>query len=142
MWKWVLFALASAFVGLEVAVLLWVGRLIGIGWTLAWIVVSALVGMAMVRAAGMRGVMRIHRRLRAQELPTQELLDLALVLIGGFLLIAPGFVSDALGLLLLLAPVRWALRGLAAIIYGELVPPAEPATRSAPEDVIEIRAND
>jgi UPF0716 protein FxsA len=142
MWKWVLFALASAFVALEVAVLLWVGRLIGIGWTLAWIVFSSLLGIAMVRRAGMRGVMRIHRRLRAQELPTQELLDLALVLLGGFLLIAPGFVSDALGLLLLLSPVRWALRGLAALVYGELLPAAASPSRGAPDDVIEIRAND
>jgi UPF0716 protein FxsA len=141
MWKWVLFTLCSGFVGLEVFVLLWVGEHIGIGWTLAWIVASSLLGIAMVRVAGVHAVIRIHRKLTRQELPTQELLDMALILAGGFMLIAPGFVSDAIGLLLLLPPVRWVLRGLVTVVFGQLLP--SPAARPGPsDDVIEIRAND
>ncbi|HKI99320.1 MAG TPA: FxsA family protein [bacterium] len=149
MLKWIFFTLASAFVALEVTVLLWVGGHIGIGWTLVWIIGSSLLGIAMVRVAGLHAVMRIHRRLREQELPTQELLDMALILVGGFFLIAPGFVSDGIGLLLLLSPVRWVVRGLFSVIYGQLLPSHYPpghfnATRgpAAGEDVIEIRAQD
>lgn len=144
MWKWIVFLVASAWVALEVAVLLWVGHLIGLGWTLAWIFASSLLGIAMVRVAGLNGVVRIHRKLRQQELPTLELVDMALILIGGFLLIAPGFLSDALGLLLLLPPVRWAVRGLTRALFGNLGEGlrqrAQPGAPS--DDVIEVRAGD
>jgi len=143
MWKWMLFLLFSAYVALEVAVLLWSGQWLGLGWTLAWIVASSLLGVLMVRIAGLHALLRIHRKLREQVLPTQELLDMALILIGGCLLILPGPISDVVGLLLLLPPVRWFARAVFGVLYGDLLPaPYTPGSGAPPEDMIEIRAKD
>ena len=144
MWKWIAFLVASAWVALEVAVLMWVGHVVGLGWTLAWIFGSSLLGIAMVRVAGLHGVVRIHRKLRQQELPTEELLEMALILIGGCMLIAPGFLSDAIGLLLLVPPVRWGLLRLVRVLFGALQRgPHRMHSRGGPgDDVIEVRAGD
>ena len=141
MWKWLLFAVFSAFTALEVSVLLLVGGWLGVGWTLAWIVGSALLGVMMVRVAGLHAFIRIHRRLSEQELPTHELLDMAMILVGGMMLITPGFISDALGLLLALPPVRWLGRQAFCLCYGEYLPTPFPPARAGAEDVIEIRAD-
>ena len=81
MWKWLLFLAFSAYVALEVAVLMALGERLGLGWTLTWIVATSLGGILMVRVSGLQAVLRIHRRLRDQELPTQELVDMALILL-------------------------------------------------------------
>ncbi len=141
MWKWLLLALFCAFVALEVSVLLLVGGWLGVGWTLVWMIGSALLGVMMVRVAGLHALMRIHRRLREQELPTDELLDMAMILLGGMLLIAPGFISDAIGLLLALPPVRWLGRQAFHLFYGDYLPVPFPPGRGAADDVIEIRAD-
>jgi UPF0716 protein FxsA len=143
MWKWLLFLLVGAFLATEVAVLLVVGGWLGIGWTLAWMVATSALGLVMVRVAGLNALLRIHRKLRDQELPTVELLDIVLILVGGFMLIAPGFVSDVLGLLLLLPPVRWLARVLFRALYGDFLPdPGQARWPGAPNDeVIEIRAD-
>jgi UPF0716 protein FxsA len=144
MWKWMLVLLITAFVAAEVAVLLVFGGWLGVGWTLAWMVASSVLGLVLVRRAGLQALVRIHRKLCDQELPTEELMDMAMILVGGFMLIAPGFLSDALGLLLLLPPVRWLLRALFRALFGEFLPEAGPAQwPGAPNDeVIEIRAGD
>jgi UPF0716 protein FxsA len=142
MWKWFAFLLFSAFVALEAWLLLAVGGALGVGWTLLWLLGSSLAGLLMVRVGGLAAVLRIHRRLREQELPTRELGDMALVLLGGVLLILPGLLSDAMGLALLLRPVRWGVRSVVWALYGPVVPPAGagPPRRSPPSDeVIEIR---
>ena len=144
MWKWVVLLLFSGFVALEVALLLVVGAWLGVAWTLVWTLGSSIAGLAMVRVAGLHALVRIHVRLRNQELPTRELLDMALILAGAVLLVAPGLLSDVLGLLLLLSPARWAVRGLLRLIYGEFLPaPAFPLRPGAPlDEAIEVRAND
>ena len=139
MWKWLIFAGCCAFVALEVYVLLIVGGWLGVGWTLVWMASSALLGIMMVRVSGLHAMIRIHRRLREQELPTNELLDMAMILAGGLMLIAPGFVSDAIGLALALPPVRWLGRQAFCLCYGEYLPGAFPDGRGRSDDVIEIR---
>lgn len=140
MWKWLVFLTFCAVVAAEASVVVTVGRWIGVGWTVLWMVGSALFGLAVMRVGGIQAVIRIHHRLRDQELPTLELLDMALVLFAGALLIAPGFLTDAMGLLLLIPPVRWVGRVCFCALYGELLPPSE-APRQGPmgEEVIEIR---
>lgn len=140
MWKWTAFIAFCAFVAAEVAAVVTFGGWLGVGWTVLWMIGAALLGLAVMRVGGLQAVIRIHHRLRDQELPTLELLDMAMVLAGGVLLIAPGFISDAVGLLLLLPPVRWLGRGCFCALYGELLPPQH-APRRGPmgDEIIEIR---
>jgi UPF0716 protein FxsA len=136
--------IVTGFIGAEVAALLELGGRLGVGWTLAWIVLSALAGGVVLRFEGLNAFARIHHRLRQQQLPTLELLDLGLVLSAALLLILPGFIADALGLLLLLPPVRWFARGVFRAIFGDPLASPYPPGRSAPvgEGVIELRRED
>ena len=136
-----LLLLFAGMVALEVAAMLNLGAILGVGWTLAWILASTLIGIGMLRMAGLTTLMRIHNKLRAEILPTEELMDMGLILVGAFFLILPGFVTDGLGLLLLLPPMRWVFRGLVLAASGRFFPsimtPEGPGM--ADEDVIEIQ---
>lgn len=144
MFKWFAFLLVCAFVAAEVALLVRLGGLLGVGWTLVWIFGTALAGLLVARIGGVHTLIRMHHRLRAQELPTREMLDMGLLLAAAFLLVMPGFLSDTAGLLLLLPPVRWMARNTIAAFFGQLVTaaPAPPGSGPPGDDVIEIRGDD
>ena len=104
----VLVFLAVPFV--ELVVLLAVGRELGVLNTIAVLLVVSFVGAWLVRREGLGVVRAVERRLRAGEMPGRELVDGLLVLLAGALLLTPGFVTDAVGVLLLLPPVRAVVR--------------------------------
>jgi UPF0716 protein FxsA len=95
---------------LEIAVFIEVGGLIGLGPTLALVILTAVVGTWQLRTQGLATLARARAQLDKGELPTRELFDGACVLVSGVLLLTPGFVTDLLGLLLFLPPIRSALR--------------------------------
>ncbi|MDT4866000.1 phage T7 F exclusion suppressor FxsA [compost metagenome] len=90
----------------ELAVLIKVGSVIGVGWTLFLIIASAFVGAALLRVAGLATALRARERLARGELPEQEMLEGLLIAIGGGLLMLPGFISDILGLFCLIPFTR------------------------------------
>lgn len=90
----------------ELAILIQVGQLIGPLWTVAVLLAVSLLGAWLVRREGPRAWSRFRTALREGRVPTDEVLEGALVLFGGVLLLTPGFVSDALGLLLMFPPTR------------------------------------
>jgi UPF0716 protein FxsA len=95
---------------LELAVVVSVSRSIGIPETLLLLVAVSLAGAWLAKHQGL-GVWRaVRRRLEAGEVPGWEMLDGLLVLVAALMLVTPGFVTDALALLLLLPPVRAAVR--------------------------------
>ena len=96
----------------EVWLLLLAGETMGVAPTLYWVLATAILGLLTARLGGVRGVVRIHWRLKVQELPVLELLDLAMVLVSSVSLILPGFITDGLGLLLLFPPTRWFVRSV------------------------------
>ncbi|MBM7061641.1 membrane protein FxsA [Pseudomonas sp. UL073] len=90
----------------ELAVLIQVGSAIGVLPTLLLIVASAVLGSVLLRVAGLATAWRARERLARGELPEQEMLEGLLIAVGGGLLLLPGFISDVIGLLCLLPPVR------------------------------------
>lgn len=90
----------------ELAVILEVGGLLGTGPTILLLVVDSLAGAVLVRREGRRAWQRFHAALRAARWPGDEVAQGALILLGGALLLTPGFVTDAVGLALVLAPTR------------------------------------
>ena len=86
----------------ELAVLIKVGSVIGVGWTLLLIVASAFIGAALLRVAGVATAWRARERLARVELPEQEMLEGLLIAVGGGLLMLPGFISDIFGILCLI----------------------------------------
>src|SRR5215212_6768254 len=94
----------------ELAVLIQIGQLIGVWWTIALLVADALLGSMLARSQGRIAWRRFNEALRAGRPPAREVMDGTLVLFGGALLLTPGFLSDILGLLLLLPPTRALVR--------------------------------
>jgi UPF0716 protein FxsA len=83
---------------------------IGPAATVAVVVVTALVGLLLVRAEGRHTIQRIQRKLLQGDAPTDELLDGAFLLIAGALMLTPGLVTDLIGLVLVLPPTRYPIR--------------------------------
>lgn len=83
-----------------------------LGWAVVVlaVVLTALVGMLLVRAEGRYTIVKIQRKLAEGELPTDELLDGALLLLAGVLLLTPGLVTDAVGFLFVIPLTRYPIR--------------------------------
>jgi UPF0716 protein FxsA len=101
----------------ELAIIIQVGQAIGLLWTIALLVVDSVVGAWLVRREGTRAWSRFRAALDRGRVPTDEVLEGALVLFGGALMLTPGFASDALGLLLMIPPAR---RVIAAMLKRRL----------------------
>jgi UPF0716 protein FxsA len=95
----------------EILVLIVVGDAIGAGWTVLALVGAGLLGIAVIRILGAASLRELQGALLRQEPPTGALVRGACVLLAGMLLIVPGFLSDAVALLLLIPPLRTALAG-------------------------------
>ncbi|HEX2301643.1 MAG TPA: FxsA family protein [Pseudonocardiaceae bacterium] len=139
-----LILLVAAFV--ELTVLVVVGNAIGVLATLGLLILASVVGVALLRREGTRTLIAFNNALRTRRPPHREVIDGMLIAAAGALIVLPGFVSDVLGLLLLLPPtralvrrrlLRSAERGAPArfapgeVIEGEVV--EEPAPRPGPE---------
>jgi UPF0716 protein FxsA len=94
----------------ELTVLVAVGHAIGVLATIGLLILASLVGAALLRREGARTLAAFVEALRTRRPPHRELLDGMLIAAAGVLIVLPGFVSDALGLLLLLPPTRALVR--------------------------------
>jgi UPF0716 protein FxsA len=95
---------------LEIAVFIQAGKWIGLWPTVGIVILTAVVGTALLRIQGLSTIARARESLEAGQLPVAEVFDGLCLLIGGALLLTPGFITDALGFLLLIPPVRLLLR--------------------------------
>lgn len=134
--------LLAAFIGipiLEIIVFIEAGDRFGLWPTLAAIVVTAIIGAALVRLQGLGVLARARRTLDAGEIPMREVYDGVCLLIAGAFLLTPGFITDSLGFLLLVPPFRawlrrWVGRYLAAsgrvTVHGARPPPERDRDRN------------
>lgn len=154
---WILPLLLTAMVALpflEIYVLIQVGQVIGVWWTLGILVGEALLGAWLMRREGARAWKALNEAFASGKMPTGELADTALILVGGVLLVMPGFVSDVFGLLFLLPFTRPLARKVLAffvarrmsrlglptaylrrdgtVIEGETVPDPQPPSSNRP----------
>ena len=94
------------FVGAEIASFVVVAGQIGFFWTIGIVIVVSALGPFIVRRVGVGVLAHTQERLARGEVPTRELLDGLVVLLAGVLICVPGFIGDALGLLLMIGPLR------------------------------------
>lgn len=95
---------------IELAVIIQVGATIGALDTIGLLILFTLVGGWLAKREGLGIVDRMRRAQEAGEVPSKELTDAALVLLAGGLFMFPGFVTDVLGVLLLVPPIRIGVR--------------------------------
>lgn len=111
-WLSILFVALLVVPLLEIVVIIEVGRTIG-GWlTFFLLLVWSALGAYLVRREGSHVWKALRAALQSGQMPARELADAALVLIGGALLLAPGFITDIVGLFLVLPFTRPAGRRL------------------------------
>ena len=102
---------------IEIIVLLVSGSYLGIGWTVFLIFFTGLIGVFLAKRQGLQTIQRAKEQLSKGFMPGEEVFNGICILIGGFLLLLPGFISDMIGLLLLIPYTR---QGFKPILYSLL----------------------
>lgn len=107
----------------ELWLLIWVGSIIGALPTVALVVSTAVLGVLLLRRQGLDTLLRGRQRLEMGEVPAEEVIEAMILAMSGVLLLLPGFATDVLGLLGLIAPLR---RRLAARVAPRMVVGRQP----------------
>jgi UPF0716 protein FxsA len=94
----------------EIYVIVQVGQAIGAGWTIALLIADSILGWMLMRSQGRLAWRRFNEALAAGRPPAREVFDGALIIFGGAFLLTPGFLTDILGIVLLLPPTRAVVR--------------------------------
>jgi len=98
---------------IEIALFIQVGGIIGLGWTLAIVLLTAIIGSWLVRQQGSLALRQLQQSFNALGDPTEPLAHGAMILFSGALLLTPGFFTDTVGFALLIPPVRqWVFKKL------------------------------
>lgn len=143
----------------EIYVLLQIGHAIGALPTIALLIADSVLGAALMRSQGRAAWLRFNAALAEGRVPGREVIDGALVILGGALLLTPGFLSDALGLVLLLPPTRAIVRrvllrrfggrvvagatsGARARMFGFGPPPGRERHGAGDDEVVDANATD
>ena len=129
-WIFVVFTIIPL---IEIACFILIGNAVGLWPTLAGVLITALIGSILIRAQGIAVIREIRETIGRGQLPTRALADAMMVGIAGALLLAPGYFTDLIGILLLIPPVR-------AVVYRALasritVVSPRPAYRPGPGTV-------
>lgn len=129
--RWVFALVFVAFPLIEIAVLIKIGEAIGFWPTMLLLVAAALLGSVVIREQGLSVVARAFDAMREGRLPLEPMLDSYVVIMAGLLLIIPGLISDAIGSLLLIPPLRrWGIRQVVGDLYDH--PLVATSDRSVP----------
>lgn len=91
---------------IEIALFVQIGGEIGVGATILWVLLSAVLGIWVMRRQGLAAMTDLQRAVEEFRDPAQPMAHGAMIMLGGGLLVLPGFFTDALGILLLIKPVR------------------------------------
>ena len=102
----------------ELYVIIKVGELIGVWPTLALLLADALLGSLLLRHQGRGAWRRFNAAIAERRFPGREVADGVMIVIGGTLLLTPGFITDVFGLILLIPPTRAIVRRLVRAYFG------------------------
>lgn len=95
---------------LELALLLWIGRHLGVAATILLVLGTGVLGAWLARSEGLRALYRVREEMAGGRLPAEALLDGLLILVAGAVLLTPGLLTDLAGFALLLPAGRRVVR--------------------------------
>jgi UPF0716 protein FxsA len=124
----------------ELYVIIQVGGAIGVLPTLGLLILDSILGAWLWRSQGTKAWARFNQALAEGRVPAREVFDGAMVILGGALLVTPGFITDIFGLILLIPPTRALVRGTMSgfakrrVAFGWRVasPPPRPGSGTPP----------
>lgn len=91
---------------IEIGLFIQVGGILGLWPTIALVLLTAFVGASLVRSQGLQTLLSVQNRLQQGELPAQQIFEGVMLAVAGVLLLTPGFMTDTLGMLVLLPAPR------------------------------------
>jgi UPF0716 protein FxsA len=122
----------------EIWLMIDIGSVIGAGWTVLAIITTAIIGASLVRLQGIGVYARLNQTAARGEIPAMEMIEGVFLLISGILLLLPGFITDALGFLMLIPPLRHWL-ALNTVKHFFIVPNAAgPSSHNGQDQTIEV----
>lgn len=142
---------------LELFVIIQVGEVLGAGLTVLLLLAVSVAGAVLVKREGLKAWYRFRQAVAEGRVPAKEVVDGALLLFGGALLLTPGFITDTIGLLLFVAPARAGVRRLLRRrirVFGTPIPgvprtgrpgreqPGPGPARSGSDEVIDVEVVD
>lgn len=113
--------LLIALPAIEISVLLLTGKTIGFWPTLLLMISTGVIGAYLAKQQGYETLRKAQEQMRYGQVPGDALLDGICVLVGGTLLLTPGFVSDIMGLFLLLPPTRKIIKPILMKIIRNMI---------------------
>lgn len=116
-----LFLLFACVPLIDLFLLFRIGAGLGFWPTLALVLLTGVVGAALARAQGIRTIIKIHTELAAGHMPADELADGAMILLAAALLVTPGFLTDVVGVALLVPWCRRVARRVLSRHFGQRV---------------------
>ena len=131
-WPWWLVVAAFVIVPIvEIYVIIQVGQAIGPWWTILLLIADSIFGSWLIAHEGRRAWQALSVALSSGRMPSRELADGALILVGGTLMLSPGFVTDAVGILLILPFTRpFARAALTRVVSRRLLTARRPGPGS------------
>lgn len=91
---------------IEIGLFIQVGGFLGLWPTIGLVLITAFVGASLVRSQGIQTLLSVQSRLQQGEMPAQQIVEGVMLAVAGVLLLTPGFMTDALGMLVLLPAPR------------------------------------
>ncbi|WP_315905304.1 FxsA family protein [Vibrio fluvialis] len=91
---------------IEIGLFIQVGGVLGLWPTIALVLITAFVGASLVRSQGLHTLMTVQQRMQNGEIPAQQIVEGVMLAVAGVLLLTPGFMTDAMGMLILLPSPR------------------------------------
>ena len=116
----------------EIYFLIQVGQVIGAGWTILLVVLTAVIGVRLLKLQGISTLARAQQKMQTGELPASEMIEGMGLVVAGALLLTPGFFTDIVGFLLLFPPARlWLVSRIASrmVVSGSAGFQASPQQR-------------
>ncbi len=115
----------------ELALLIQLGRLIGLAPTIALVLITGAAGAALARWQGLATLRRVQNEMAEGRVPTGALVDGLLILVAGAVLLTPGLITDVVGFLLLIPPTRAAVRRALVEAFRRRMQPGRPVVLDA-----------
>ncbi|MBB5172723.1 FxsA family protein [Texcoconibacillus texcoconensis] len=106
---------------LEIGVLILSGNTLGILPTIALIILTGILGAALAKREGLQAMRMAQLQTQQGQLPSSVLLDGICILVGGVVLLTPGFITDAIGFILLIPQTRSFFKGMLRRLFEKAV---------------------
>ncbi|SDB94584.1 UPF0716 protein FxsA [Pelagirhabdus alkalitolerans] len=120
MFKWI-FLLLIIMPALEIGVFIWAGGRIGAWSVIGFIVLTGFVGATLAKQQGVQTLRKAQSDMQYQQLPKEAIFDGICILIGGIVLLTPGFITDAIGFLLLIPFTRTPLKNALKTLIQQMI---------------------